>query len=70
VDLETTILNNGTKVLAKHSQGRPAGITYSNRTQANARVTKLVAAHIKAYVYQPRLGPVFYIAITSPDRAA
>lgn len=57
-----THLNDGTKVLGlTDKNGRVWAKTYANRTQANKAAEKARMAGFSAFVWQPRVGPVFYV---------
>ena len=57
----TKKLNNGFTVLAKQAKdGSVTARTYANQTQAQKAAA---AVGPQAQVYQPRLGPCFYVIV-------
>jgi len=55
----TTRLNTGATVVAK-ADGSP--VRFANRAQAERHAEKIRAGGVDVQVFQPRMGPVFYIA--------
>ncbi len=56
-----TLPRSGAVVLAKPYKGDLSAVHYVNRTQAEKKVAELTADKVACHVWQPRLGPVFYV---------
>lgn len=63
MNIQTTKLRNGTKVLAKKYKGQLSAVTYVNRTQAANRITDLILAGIDAHATLAVGGRAIYIVI-------
>ena len=64
MDVPTTTLNNGVRVLAHTDRhGYFGAMTFVNKAQAEKKRLQLQTQGIAASVYQPRQGPVRYLII-------